>query len=77
MQHHFGLGVLPTATAYTVRLVESPFNPKGKSMRVMADDRAEVISPRNIMSVCARFDIKEDQFRSGYNEFFKLSPPPA
>ncbi len=75
MQTEFSIYALPNAKRPGVRLVESPFDPvKGKSIYVVPDNRANVISPKNLVPVLERFEIL-DQFRDAYNSHFKLLPP--
>jgi len=75
MQTEFSVYALPNTKRPGVRLVESPFKLKdGKSIYVVPDNRAEVISPKTINSVLERFELKE-KFPDAYNHFFNLTKP--
>jgi hypothetical protein len=74
MQIEFSIYALPSAKRPGVRLVESPFDPgRGKSIYVVPDNRANIISPKNLVAVLERFEILR-QFRDAYNRYFKLLP---
>jgi len=75
MQREFFVYAIPSTSKPGVRLVESPFKLKdGKSIYVVPDDRADIISPKNINAVLERFELRE-KFSEAYNRFFKLTPP--
>ena len=45
-----------------------------RSIFVVPDNRADIISPKNLDAVLSRFDL-HDQFRDAYNRFFQLAAP--
>lgn len=53
------------------RFMDSPYNPYvSKSLSVMTHHEGKKLSPLVIKQVLAKFDIKEEQFRSAYNSLF-------
>ncbi len=82
MREHFDICVEPIAgePEYKVRFIAPPYDsfiPGCKSIKITAHNRGTLVSPLNIKSILAKFDIAEDRFRDAYNYFSEGLAPQA
>jgi len=83
MRNHFDIGVEPIVgePEYKVRFIAPPYDsfvPGCKSIKIVAHNRGTLVSPLNIKTVLAKFEISEDRFRDAYNYFSEgLAPQSA
>jgi hypothetical protein len=82
MRKHFDICVEPITgePEHKVRFIAPPYDsfmPGCKSIQITAHARGTLVSPLNVKSLIAKFEITEDRFRDAYNLFSEGLAPQA
>jgi hypothetical protein len=80
MRTHFDISIerIEGEPEYKVRFIAPPYDsfvPGCKSIKIEAHNRGTLVSPLNIKTILAKFEITEDRFRDAYNYFSEGLPP--